>query len=388
MYPLFSSIRRNIVISSFCIVCLFSFYSVEAEGQDEEYVEPINEIGKTPPLESCNCVAFRLDDIQGFWLNKPQIEIIETFQNKNLPLTIGIIGGEKFKFGEDPKITNFVKKAINADGSLIEVANHGWEHESFPTFDRNTQSDLIRKSTERISNLLEVTPKVFIPPFNEFDQNTLSALEENNYTHLSSMWDMDPPPYPFQGLAVYNFPETATTGTYNPNLGIFQKIDNKETFEDVKKSIDSNGFAVITMHPQEFSIIEKGTYTNQVDWNQIDELELLIEKIQKSGLNLVSLSQINENIMEPLKDKGIDSSKSEAPIVNILAEDAKDEKVQSEVIRIIGRTGIPCPSGEVEIVRVTNPNSLCIVETTAQKWTQLGIAKIITKTIDKEKNEN
>jgi len=105
-------------------------------------------------------------------------------------------------------------------------------------------------------------------------------------------------------------------------------------------------------------------------------------------LNLVSLSQINENMMESLKDKGIDSSNSEAPIVIILAEDAKDEKIQSEVIRIIGRTGIPCPSGEVEIVRVTNPNSLCIVENTAQKWTQLGIAKIITKTIDKEKNEN
>jgi hypothetical protein len=36
-----------------------------------------------------------------------------------------------------------------------------------------------------------------------------------------------------------------------------------------------------------------------------------------------------------------------------------------------------CPSGEIEIVRVTNPESICIDQDTAQRWNQLGIAKIV-----------
>ena len=36
-----------------------------------------------------------------------------------------------------------------------------------------------------------------------------------------------------------------------------------------------------------------------------------------------------------------------------------------------------CPSGEVEVVRVSNPESICIAQDTAQRWDQLGIAVII-----------
>ena len=36
-----------------------------------------------------------------------------------------------------------------------------------------------------------------------------------------------------------------------------------------------------------------------------------------------------------------------------------------------------CPSGEVEVVRVTNPNSICIDQGTAHRWTQLGIAETV-----------
>jgi len=42
------------------------------------------------------------------------------------------------------------------------------------------------------------------------------------------------------------------------------------------------------------------------------------------------------------------------------------------------------PSDEVEVVTVTNPNSICINQETAHKWTQLGIAEIIGETKEKE----
>ena len=40
----------------------------------------------------CNCVVFRLDDIQDYWLNKIQMEVINTFKEKNIDLTTGVIG--------------------------------------------------------------------------------------------------------------------------------------------------------------------------------------------------------------------------------------------------------------------------------------------------------
>jgi len=43
-----------------------------------------------------------------------------------------------------------------------------------------------------------------------------------------------------------------------------------------------------------------------------------------------------------------------------------------------------CPAGEVEVVRVTNPNPICIEQNTAQRWVQLGIAEIVVKTSEIE----
>src|SRR5574341_533686 len=77
-------------------------------------------------MTSCNCVAFRLDDIQNYFLNNAQVEIINTFQKNNANLTVGVIGNY---FGEDPVITNFLKERLENGTPKIEIANHGWNHE-------------------------------------------------------------------------------------------------------------------------------------------------------------------------------------------------------------------------------------------------------------------
>jgi len=45
---------------------------------------------------------------------------------------------------------------------------------------------------------------------------------------------------------------------------------------------------------------------------------------------------------------------------------------------------IICPDGEVEVVRVTNPNPICIDQSTAERWVQLGIAEIVVQTSEIE----
>ena len=83
--------------------------------------------------DSCRCVAFRLDDIQDYFLNKVQMEIINTFQKNNTNLTVGVIGNY---FGNDTLLVDFVKEKLKTNDHSLEIANHGWNHEDFTLLDK------------------------------------------------------------------------------------------------------------------------------------------------------------------------------------------------------------------------------------------------------------
>ena len=72
--------------------------------------------------ESCQCVAFRFDDIQDYWLNNVQTKIIDTFQQKNASLTIALIANY---LGNDQKLVNFINERVQKNSPEIEIANHG-----------------------------------------------------------------------------------------------------------------------------------------------------------------------------------------------------------------------------------------------------------------------
>jgi peptidoglycan/xylan/chitin deacetylase (PgdA/CDA1 family) len=220
------------------------------------------------PADSCKCVSFRLDDIQNGWLFDVQLEVVNKFREKNIPLTIGIIGTLL-----EGDMVNYVKKITNEDNSIIETANHGWQHEDFTTLDKQTQSQLMEKTNKKIFDVTGKSSKIFIPPFN-------LAMKENNFTHFSSSVVTSKPPYPLVNSDLYNFPETFNTGYINPDLNLFEGLTHAETFKGVQESQKIFGFSVVTLHPQEFSMIKNGAYSSQINENQIHELDLLIDEIQ------------------------------------------------------------------------------------------------------------
>ena len=302
----------KLVIISLGVLCSFSISSfVQADADDGRihYSDP--EFEKMFASHSCNCVAFRLDDIQEFWLHDVQLVILETFRVNNIPLTIGIIGNEF-----EGEIANYVKNATENENFEIEIANHGWIHESFILLDEDNQSQLMKKTNEKIFNVIGQSPKIFIPPFNQANTDTLKAMKENNFTHYSSNVLFSTPPYSLVTSEIYNFPETATTGAYNKDLVVFQGLSHTETLKDVQASQEKFGFSVVTLHPQEFSIIENNTYANKPNQDSINELRLLFDEIQKSDLKIVFLSQINENVIESLESKEIESLNSEPSITD------------------------------------------------------------------------
>jgi hypothetical protein len=118
-------------------------------------------------------------------------------------------------------------------------------------------------------------------------------MKENNITHFSSSVTLSVPPFPLVNSQLYHFPEAAHTGELVPSSTLFVPVNHKQTLSQIQKSISDYGFAVVMMHPQDFSKTENGTHVNQINWNQIRELELLLGRIQTEGLHVVPISKIN-----------------------------------------------------------------------------------------------
>ena len=164
-------------------------------------------------MPSCQCVAFRLDDIQDYWLNNVQMGIIDEFHKKDASVTIGIIGNY---FGNDTKLVDFIKTGIQ-NSPEIEIANHGWNHEHFSAYVESTQEFLLDQTDQKISSLLGIIPSGFIAPYDDINTDTIQALSAKKLGYLSANETIDRPPYKLSGTTLYHFPYTAEIGAVSDN---------------------------------------------------------------------------------------------------------------------------------------------------------------------------
>ena len=132
--------------------------------------------------DSCKCVVFRLDDIQDWWLrDNGQIAPLEVFREKNASVTLGIIVEG---FGEDLEFVNYTQ--IGFGEGLFEPAIHGWTHVSYSNLSLEEQTLSISNASSVLGMIYPTKPNVFIPPYNEFSNDTLRALSQLGITIFSS----------------------------------------------------------------------------------------------------------------------------------------------------------------------------------------------------------
>lgn len=235
----------------------------------------------------CNCVAFRLDDIQDFYLAPAQLAVISLFEQKDLPITIGVIGGV---IGADQKLISTIKAGLSSENP-IEIASHSWNNKILSSMTKKDQEDLIVKTNDKIMSVFGVKPKTFIPPENVFNNETLSVLKNNGFTHISyDASEIDPPP--FKKSNFYHFPILPSTADLDVNTGIWHPISNDTIVDKIEQSLFDYGYAVVMMHPYEFSLYENGFYVNKVNTTKVKELELLIETIQSKNLRILPIGSI------------------------------------------------------------------------------------------------
>jgi peptidoglycan/xylan/chitin deacetylase (PgdA/CDA1 family) len=240
---------------------------------------------------SCNCISFRFDDVQDFWLNNAQSEVLKQFSENKIPLTLGV-AINVFQF--DDKLIDVVKSEIKKGN--FEIANNGLDHLTLTESDDIEIDKILKESQNKFKKVFNVTPKLFIPPESILNDDTKQLLIDNGFTHLSSSNIYDKPPYPLQNESLYSFPRVASTAFFDPSQQRFLGIPADTTFPILLKSLKENGFAVVSIHPQEYSIFKDGENQNEIDHKQIQELKKLIDLIQAQDIEIVHISEIDQKV--------------------------------------------------------------------------------------------
>lgn len=190
-----------------------------------------------PTTGSCNCVSFRLNGVQDFYLSEVQKAIIRVFETDKTPLTLGIIGSQ---FGQDRELVQAVRLAAQDAEWQVELASNGWEPTSFATKSLAEQEQQLGLFNNYMINNFRVRAFTFIPPLNEINAYTIPAMRNSGFTHLSSRRVDDQPPYAIKASSVHRFPAGAfTADPVDYKKGVAASV----TWGQIQTQLNTDGFA-------------------------------------------------------------------------------------------------------------------------------------------------
>ena len=306
-----SKLTKNVLMIIFLLMSssfLYSFQIATAQSS--------NMAGNSSLSSPCKCVIFRLDDIQVGYLDHVQEQIIDLFQQKHASITIGIIGHD---FYNDKVVLPYLKQQLKNNSSQIEIANHGWMHEDFSRYNITTQEDLMNKTNNEVSSLFGINPIIFIPPFNEFNDDTLISAHRLGFKIFSSSIFFDNSNYlvsdnektsSINSQLVYHMPSMVDFSAI-PS-GKWTRIPNEKILNVVESDITKYGYSVILLHPENFAMLEGQSYLDVLDLQQTNDLSNLIDSLRSKNVQITTFSNVaglgNINTMNVVPEFGQSAS--------------------------------------------------------------------------------
>jgi peptidoglycan/xylan/chitin deacetylase (PgdA/CDA1 family) len=233
----------------------------------------------TLAIANCNCVAFRLDDVQDYYNRDGQIAAIQLFHDNNETLTIGVIGEA---LGQDKGLVQFLQENQN----VVEFANHGWRHEDFSALSTEEQTRLINQANAKMTELLGVKPVTFIAPFNLMNNGTSEAASQNGMTVISADEKADHPRID-DVWKMYHLPVNANVSDFDNVKTYWKDFDNKIVMSDAMKGLKRDGYAMIMVHPRD--LVDKD---HKVDLVKLNHLKELINSFRSQGVRIVTVKEL------------------------------------------------------------------------------------------------
>ena len=237
-----------------------------------------------PASAACDCVIFRLDDIQDYYLNTQQNAVMDKFIQRNENVTLGVI----LNFaGNDQSVIS--KVIAGHQSGNFEVATHGWNHDDYSTLSAQTQKDTLQLAKNKMQTLFGINSTIFIMPYNTFNANTQQAMKDLGYNIISAEFSQEIPEdlsdvYKDDGsnhkdsFGIYHLPQAIEF--YNVTSVPPTKTPLSTILSTVNSTINQYGYAVITMHPSDFSNLSGGVPTGVTNATEIASLDTLITALK------------------------------------------------------------------------------------------------------------
>jgi peptidoglycan/xylan/chitin deacetylase (PgdA/CDA1 family) len=242
---------------------------------------------------SSKCIIFRLDDVKDYCCSVAQIAVMDLFIAKGHTISLGL---EMNSIGGDKALMEKILQGNNK--GLWELCLHGWAHEDYSKLNKVEQENLLRKCNTEMQNLFRCISNVFIPPYNRFNNHTLTAMTKLGIGIISSATHLDKQFFPVSRRSrshdIVHIPETTTFEIFHHDK--VYRVPVERILQDVDKSLDKYGFAVITLHPISFMKLERGKYTQSIDERQFDDLSLLTESLISKNISITTFSEIRDQL--------------------------------------------------------------------------------------------
>jgi hypothetical protein len=104
----------------------------------------------------------------------------------------------------------------------------------------------------------------------------------------------------YSSNTIHRFPATVATGYTSTGNGTLHRLTNDGIFTNIQNSLHDYGFAVVTISFQDYAT-NNGTVTqNEPDLQQIQQLEVLIDKVRSNGIKTTTISGIDNEKMSIL----------------------------------------------------------------------------------------
>jgi YVTN family beta-propeller protein len=249
--------------------------------------------------ESCNCVIFRIDDIQDYFVRASQLAILNLFTLKHQDLTLGIVTNYT---GNDKIITETIKQGIRKN--IFFPVLHGYDHIDYSLLDSFDQLQSISLAEKKMEKLFGNTSDIFIPPYNHFNNGTLDSLKQLGVKIISAGSLKDPLFYHFSKdhktldpLEIYHISQ----GSDNPmqraaEINYFSTSSERDIMHDINYNLKTVGYAVVTLHPQDITTRgSNGHFTNtnhSVNQTQIQNLGHLIDRLDAEGIRMTNFYDV------------------------------------------------------------------------------------------------
>jgi len=249
-------------------------------------------VGEKASFHECRCVVFRLDDIRKGYLESVQLSLLNYFISHNQSVSLGLVMNQ---LDNQSDLVNTIRNGYSRN--LFELGIHGWNHTDYTNISSFEQQSSLLNANQKMKSLFGSYSRIFIPPFNLFNNDTVSSMQRAGMNILSSAIYYDEPD--IIGMyeqgpdsinkKIYHVPEmTDFSIFYN---GKWVKAPIKFLLSDIDFDINTYGYSVVMIHPHNFATQINGTLADVLDLNQLKSLNSVINMIKLKNITSLSFSE-------------------------------------------------------------------------------------------------